>query len=947
MTARRWLVGGTLLATVALLILAGSPLLGQQFVQYGFESREPIWVQGPADAAYKQLAHRLTDESAHSGQRSEFIQLNAEPGTFIYYTYSPGKAPITDELSVSVWVKANRPGISLRCRAILPRERDPKNLQQPLSILLTGDTYQLVGRWQQLTLRQPVKRLREQQQLLRAERKTDIVIADAYIDQIVLNVYGGPGRTEVHTDDLEVGPLSENRPIVGTLPPPNTTPGIGSPGVPAIPASPGSVGMPGVPFFPSKADEVQLKGSPARLLVGGERFFVRGIRHTGTPLKALHEAGFNTVWLDESTPAGLIEDAVNLGFWIVPMIAPQAMPDRPGMPVTGGSAYLGQNVRRFLERGGLLAWDLGSNLTQEHFAPVSRTAQLLRSVDPTRPLLGDVTDGYRRYTANIDQFMLGIHRWPLGTALELPAYRDWLRQRKNLSMPGSFCWTWVQSHLPDWFLDLAYDGKITPGEPIGPQAEQLRLLTYIAIASGYHGVGYWSDRFLADSTTGRDRLLALALLNLELRLLEPLLLAAEEPIWIDTTVPQIKAAVLRSPHATVVLPMWLCDSAQIVPGQSTLPALSLTVPLAVGAQVWEVSPGYMRSLQWDRVPGGVTVTIPEFSLTSILVITSDVSEKGVVVSLQEQVRSMAPWAAQWAHSQALEELVKVEKVQMELERLGLGLPDSAALFRKCRQFLDSSLALRRNGDFTEAYLEAQRALRPLRILMRTQWERCVKDTDTPVASPYLMSFFTLPRHVRFWEELKSHKTAGNMISGGDFELPPDQIPQGWVIQEAQSLDHVQSVATRTPAAAKEGRQALMLQVMPRTKELVPRALERTFLSLQSPAVKLPPGALVRISVWAKVPGPIKASVDGALFYDSIGGEPMAVRLTEKCDWTRYTVYRRVPKSGVVFAILAQTGLGTVFFDDLRIELLTPAVQQAAYQPTTDQPTIVPSPYSPR
>src|SRR5262249_53187792 len=146
------------------------------------------------------------------------------------------------------------------------------------------------------------------QQLLRDERKADVVVADAYIDQIVLNLYAGPGRTEVFTDDLEIGPLSETRPTAQVAPP-------GPNGVPALPVSPGS-GLPGLPYTPRAAAAVCVKGSPARLLVGGERFFVRGIRHSGTPLKVLHDAGFNTVWLDESAPAGLIEDAVNLGFWV-------------------------------------------------------------------------------------------------------------------------------------------------------------------------------------------------------------------------------------------------------------------------------------------------------------------------------------------------------------------------------------------------------------------------------------------------------------------------------------------------------------------------------------------------------------------------------------------------------------------------------------------------------
>ena len=41
-------------------------------------------------------------------------------------------------------------------------------------------------------------------------------------------------------------------------------------------------------------------------------------------------------------------------------------------------------------------------------------------------------------------------------------------------------------------------------------------------------------------------------------------------------------------------------------------------------------------------------------------------------------------------------------------------------------------------------------MRPLRILMRAQWERAVRDLDNlPTASPYAVSFFTLPRHWKF------------------------------------------------------------------------------------------------------------------------------------------------------------------------------------------------------
>src|SRR5262249_24958452 len=141
--------------------------------------------------------------------------------------------------------------------------------------------------------------------------------------------------------------------------------------------------------------------------------------------------------------------------------------------------------------------------------------------------------------------------------------------------PGTFCWTWIQTHLPDWYTSLVYEREPGGGfqEPVGRQPEQIRLMAYTAIGSGFRGLGFWSDRFLADSHTGRDRLLGLALLNQELQLLEPLLVSAGEPKWIPTSHPHVQAAILRCDRAVLVLAMWLGGGAQYVPGQSAVPEL--------------------------------------------------------------------------------------------------------------------------------------------------------------------------------------------------------------------------------------------------------------------------------------------------------------------------------------------------------------------------------------
>jgi hypothetical protein len=894
---------GVLLATatgVALVVLGLAH--GQQIHRNGFEGREVAWVRGPADATFREVLHDMTDATAHTGQLSEHLQVVAEQGTFIHYFYATGRAPVGEELGLSVWLKANRPNAQLAARVVLPKERNPNNLDEPLTTLLRGDVYQRTTRWQRLALSRPVKLLQEQQQLMQAQSQRALDFTDAYIDRVVLNVYSGPGQTELWIDDLEIGPVLDTAPFQPTSRPAEKTGRPTRPGQP--PAAP-----------PTRTAVVELNQD--RLLVNGRRFFLRGIRLTDTPPKVLREAGLNAVWVDPSTPPAVLDEAVNLGFWLV-----------PSLPLPGeetqreGDNGLGQLVSRFMERDSLLFWDLGGGLAQEQAPGVAHTAQLVRSADPQRPLGADVWDGFRPYSRHLD--LLGVHRWPLLTALELRDYREWLDQRRRLARPGTFLWTWVQTHLPDWYTTLVYDRPATAAftEPIGPQPEQIRLLTYVALASGCRGLGFWSDRFLADSHQGRDRLLGLALLNQELKMLEPLLITAEAPTWIPTSAPDVQAAVLRCERGVLVLPMWLDKGAQYVPGQSARASLDVVVPqVPIGTQAWEISPGEVRSLRSERVLGGTKVTVPEFGMTAAILFTSDsVGPNSLIPHLQDQARQMRPVAAQWATTLAEAELEKVSRVYTDLERRGHGTPDGPALMDDARRRLQLTSQYLAAGEARHAYLEAQRVVRPLRILMRACWDDAVKGLDLPVASPYAVSYFTLPRHWQFMDRVKQAAAGTNVLPEGGFETDANGTTEAWTLQEA-TLDEVELIARRVAEDPKEGKQCLLLEVKAKVPDMHRGGLERTFLAINSPAVRLPPGTLVRISGWVRLPYPTLASPDGALLYDSAGGEPLAIRWTKQTKWKQFTLYRQVPASGMINVTLALTAIGKVYFDDIRIEPL--------------------------
>src|SRR5690606_17725154 len=153
----------------------------------------------------RETAHELSDRHAHNGPTSEHIQVvapasPADPARIEYFYPTP-PAPVTAEFAAGVWVKANRSGVQFGARVVLPRERNPERPTEPLTDFLPGDRYQLRGSWQRLELPRPAQLLRDRQQALRIRLGRDVDITGAYVDRLILNLYTGPGQTDVFIDD--------------------------------------------------------------------------------------------------------------------------------------------------------------------------------------------------------------------------------------------------------------------------------------------------------------------------------------------------------------------------------------------------------------------------------------------------------------------------------------------------------------------------------------------------------------------------------------------------------------------------------------------------------------------------------------------------------------------------------------------------------------------------
>jgi hypothetical protein len=958
---RRTPVLGILAIVVGLasILLAQTPdaARGRVF-RDGFAGREPAWTFADSNLKVEEKDHRIVTNSYFNAPSSEYLKVDCQPqpgktdGEFVHYVYDTPPCPVQpaggDDPSASVWIKSFRAGIQLRARVVLPKERDPKTPENALTTIIVGDTYpeERIRSWHRLTLGKPADALKKVLPVLRAQLGREIDPTDAYIDRLMLNVYAGPGPCEIWIDDLDIGPckLDPKKPLKGIGRPVSRT------------KAPGQLGTPPGTLPNGVAHPYSVEFVAGRILIDKKPFFLRAVRHAGQSLKGLRDFNFNAIAFPATVDAALVDDAVvNHSFMVIAEV-PVLGAGEPGgqTPVSVGrdADRMVDHFRRFRSGDGVLMWDLGAGRTTEQLKLVARTADLLREYDPRRPRAVDLWDGYSAYSEYLD--VIGSHRWPLFTSLELDQYREWLLQRRALTSPGKLMWTWVQTHMPDWYLALA-TGQPNPDKldiPLGPQPEQIRLLTYLGLASGYRGLGFWTDQFLSPdfSTAGRDRMIELYLLNTELELLEPILFAAddEKTLWVGTSHPAVKAAVIRGKKGIAVLPVWIGGGSQYCPDQGAVDGLKITVPLVPdGADPWLLTPAYFENLRSTggvrAVPGGVEITLPKFDLTAAIVFTNDLAPDGLVVRWQDNIRNgSAKRAAQLALEQAREIFDKVQGVHDRLASVAPPVRGADDLFLQARQSIERSAKAMANNQPDVSYRDARAALRPLRIVMREHWRNATASLSTPTASPYAIGFYTLPQHWELARRMQTARPGGNVLRNGTFELSQDppasgaavaSLP-GWTARETH-LDPVTPVAAivtvddqvRAGSAPGQslGKHCLKLEVTPKKPANAPKefrppvALERVSLAVDTPPVDLAPGTWVRIGFWAKVPK-LSASADGALVFDSAGSEPLSVRLY-RGGWRQYHLYRQVPASGKLAVTFALTGLGEAYFDDVRIEAM--------------------------
>ncbi|HEY1602516.1 MAG TPA: hypothetical protein VGG64_23130 [Pirellulales bacterium] len=903
-SSHRSLLGKALLW--ASLVASSVEVRAQVVVRQDFDGPDTTWRDGRGSPSYRTLDHRRTSEGARTGAGCEFFAFaSGGKGTFVYLIHDLAPARIIDELKPSLWVRSDQQGIQLLARVVFPRSINPET-KQPDSTLIAGTSYARVGSWEQLRIEDVPKLMAGQARVLRAEFKREVDSREAFIDRLVLNIYTAPGQTRLWIDDLEVaGFVGEAAMPAGTGPLPSAVshqPGSRAEPVPAGPTAPRRQGP-------------QLKND--MLLVGERPFFPRAIEYQGEPFTVLKDRGFNTVRLRALPSDALLAEANKTGLWL---ICPPPLPAGLDRPVVDAAPLAGITA----EFDCVLAWDLGEGLTGRELAAVKRWAEQVRRADQlARPIICGASADLREYSAPGRADILVLDRFTPSTSFELNDYRRWLHERPRFARYGTPIWSTVPTE-PAATLVSQLVG-FSAGRPVNLLAgtEQTRLVAYTALGAGARGLIFASHAPL----TGQDvdtrwRASQLELLNLELELIEPWIAAGTLVTTVSSTDNEVQAAVLQTNGAHLVLPVWSGKGAQFVPGHATATGeLSFRVPgVPETMKAYEIWPGGMRLIRTLRVTGGVNVTIDNFGLTSMVLITQDL--QGEVMKRASQARDHA---AKLLIEMATVKLQIDTDVRGQLSNRGKAktLAPRDQLLQTARTELQSAETSLGRGNVTDAFRFAQLSLRNLRAMERDYWLAATAKLGSPVSNPYAVAFATLPQHFSLVENVDGARRMKNLLPEGNFEDLGRAInAAGWKHYQ-HPLDGVREEAEISQAKFCEGKHSLRMAAKAIDPEAPPDQIETPPGWITSPVLTVEPGTLLRLHGRVLVPAPIKGSPDGLLIIDSLGGEALAERIVHAPDWKEFIAYRVADASRGLTLTFALTGLGEVWIDDVTIEPVLP------------------------
>jgi hypothetical protein len=926
------------LVALALGLQVFAPARGQAKSLDDHESKEIAWTAGAADTRYRVERQARVQVMAHGGMTCEQITTTVGNGSFVYFAHPIAPARVIDELHPSVWLRGDRGGAMIAARVILPHVRDPKS-GKAATVIVRGTTYGKTGQWQQLAVTGIPAAVERQARVLRAQLGKEVTTREAYVDQVLVNVYCGQGASTIWLDDLDVAGFVGNDAEQVVSSPSASSPSTWSADKKAALEAVGSV------------KRIELQNDV--LLVGGKPFLPRMIDYRGESPTELAQLGFNTLWLRRPPTEEFLIQVRKAGLWVV-------CPPPEHLPAAFGAVY-----------DGVLAWNLGHHLSAAELDAVTRLAEILRKRDriQQRPLVAHADSELRGYSRVVD--VLLIDKSVLGTSLEMTDYIRYLAERPQAARPGTPFWSTVEldfdprvirqiegfskSRLAMWWFDIEQVRQVALAG-VGQGSRGLLFTTHQPLVTRERRGGQIASSASSDNQVVVSRhAMALSLLNRELASYEPWITEGQKVGVARDTEHQISAAVLQSRRGKLLVATRVLPGGQFAPGAHSTGNLTLVAAgVAESNEAFELTAAPLRSLTQRRVAGGAQLVWDGFGSSGCAVITSD---SLLVTNLNRQsapnIRPIAAYQMALARSALMQAEAASRSIRMDQrelktanQRTTLKQPEAptrnpadrssnankvavnqamtaAAALTTAQAALRQANQQFSAGDAAAAYRSARKSCDGVRIWQRWAWEKSIHGWSTPVASPAGARVNTIIETAELNDRIDHAVIGRDSLVAGECENLNDLVSAGWRHFEHATAG-VETQVELSPANPFEGQSSLHL-VATATGADAPTFVETPPVWIVTAPVRFAAETPLRIRGRVRIASPITASLDGLEIIDSLAGPALATRIGHAPSWQEFSMVRIAAQDEPISITFAMTGLGEAWIDDVRIEpvALTP------------------------
>lgn len=894
----------------------------------------PAWqLLTPAAASVESRARLASDEQGTG--RIAVIDLLAADATADIRAICPvSPALVFGELRCSLRVRTTCPNVRLALRIIFPRQIDPRTGRM-LEAELVGERYTDRGQWQTLVCATTDAAfegllIRLRGQLVDGVNVTSLDAREAYVSAAVLLFDGPPGESSVLTDDLQLAPI--------------------------VAPSPGL--LPQEPLAANLKPRIQMADD--RILLDGQPFFPRFTPYHGEQPATLANADLNMVWISDHEDTALLDALAQQGLGAI------AQPPR----ITRDAEQLGREalVPFTAQTAGIWAWMLGQGIPESESRFISHWTTAVQDADRQlrRPILADVEGSERHFHRFVS--MLGGSEQTMQTAINpLDAVRRF-HARQNAGLPGKPMFAFIMTEPADVRLDaLSAEGPLPVLEP-----EQILLQGHMALAAGYKGIGFSKHVPLDASTPGTagldERLFAIKLLNLQIKVLEPWLSTGRlvqqldarvgedafrgnrrgigsSPLaskW-DTTMsasPQphqqadvrkpaageslpVRASMFQTDYGYLILFVGYEPGAQFVPGAGQAEHVRVLIT-GDAVQGWEVTSTDVATsnLEMKHESGGTEIHLKKFDRFAAVVIPRD----GQAIDLlKRQLRESRPAVAETSLKLAELKLERVRRVHAELVEMRTApVPEAERWLQAADQTLKLARRELANQHYTDTQEYCMASLSFCRRLQRQHWERAQEPLASPLASPWSVAFQTLPQHWRLVEELsRRSRTSENLLPSGDFENHAE-LESTWSYESSSKAGQLgMEPSVELVRQAAQGSHALAVTLPSPQLPGPPLSLSEPPWTMISPEVPYRQGEMLFVSGRISVPAQLDSMTGGLAVYDSILGRSAGLSFTQATNgWERFYLIREAPADGLLKLHFEMNSPGTVVLDDLQVLTLS-------------------------